>query len=625
MIYKAIPFNTDFVKVLHIVMLKNTQFVVFGAAAETKSLGELTKHPAPMQKRMKLICIFSLLFISLGTQAQLGGLLKKKKKEEKAAVADTVAPVTEPVEKEEKKKKGGLFQKVVGKFAKAAGNAVASGSGLVNTINNLADADVIVSTGTNIYSKDLGLVLTDLVGKEWISNGDFTMLQLASKDAYQMHKYSGVIKVNGTELKHFSMGIHAATEKPGSGNKKISFEQNGVVEGGFEVPVPAKNIKLVSINGQNKNVQVDFTKDVVLELANYSTGPGALVRIDVVGTIIGIRSLYLVAYVKPAAKVTIPAAAFRNIETTNKGVNFNNGYLAVSDQQKVKALNTSGVIPATQMVITGSNDGMWVNVTNSEKNSNGFTLKTGNAVVEKGNAAYAQPLSRARKTAVSTFFTYGTTYLYDVENNRWNQSQTTKTIDFPEIPDSYLDGMLSNLYQQLTATFSDVTGSTVLPATTIPALPAYENTKKFFPGEVNNDGEFLKVYKNLDPTRTLTSVSNTNYGDNALLNEAGADALLKVSLVCQLSWDKKPAITPYLKVELVGESNGGFRSFAGNTKYFTMNIKGEPYELKKKQTVVFDEVFQVNRFNESFKQALQELKKKEAETGDYETIWRIQQ
>ncbi len=571
--------------------------------------------------KKKLLIMALAIFSVQSIQAQLNPL-KKKNKEEKQA-ADSLATNKDGEEKE-KKKSGGFFQKMVGKISKGAGNMVGSASGMVATLDNLEEADVIASMGTNIYSKDLGLIVTDFLGKDWVNNGDFTMLQLSSKDAYKTYKYGGSIKVNGTELRHVSMGIYTATENPGTTSKKISFERNGVVEGSFEIPMPARKIKLVSVNGQSSNAKVDLTKEVTLELSNYSTGPDALVRIDVVGTILGIRSLYMVAYVKPADKLVLPAAAFRNIETTNNGVKFKDCYLAVSDQQLVKALNPSGKIPASQQVVTGSNDGMWIDVGSSSGNSDGFTINSGKAVVTKKNAAYAKPLSFARNVAVSSFYTYGTTYLYDVKNNNWTQSTTTKTIDFPDIPDAYLKNMLDDLYAKMTLAYAEVMGSNVMPVTTIPALPAYANTKKFFPEEVNNDGEFLVVHKELAPLRTLSSVNNSYYGENTLLNEAKADALLKVSLICQLSWDNKPKMTPYLSVELVGASNGGFRSYAGSTKYFSMNITGNPYELKKGKEVQFDNVFQVDEFVSEFRKALAALKAKEQTLPEYEQIWNLQ-
>ena len=83
-------------------------------------------------------------------------------------------------------------------------------------------------------------------------------------------------------------------------------------------------------------------------------------------------------------------------------------------------------------------------------------------------------------------------------------------------------------------------------------------------------------------------------------------------------------MTPYLTVDLVGAPNGDFRSFMGNTHYFTMNIKGDGYELKKKEPVEFNKVFQVDAFVSQFKKALQELKIKEQTMPDYETVWNFQ-
>ena len=184
--------------------------------------------------------------------------------------------------------------------------------------------------------------------------------------------------------------------------------------------------------------------------------------------------------------------------------------------------------------------------------------------------------------------------------------------------------MLEDLHKKMTATLTAVTGSNIMPVTAVPSAPSYLNTIKFMPGEVNNDGEFLKVYKDLKPVKTLSSVSNMYYGESALLKDVKADALLKVSLACALSWDKKPTMTPYLTIELVGISNGDFRSFMGNTKYFTINIAGNGYELKKNKPAEFDKVFQVDEFNEQFKKALQELKAKEEANGDYEKVWGLQ-
>jgi hypothetical protein len=572
--------------------------------------------------RFKLLISFSFLFLSNVSEAQFW---KKEKTE-----------TGKEESKEESKKSGNIFQKAMSKVTKMVGNLAAELGGSVAETPSLENVDVLASVGTNIFPKDLGLATNDFLKGDWIDNGDFTMLMLSSPNGFQFFKYAGIIKLNGKELKHQSFGIHTAVEAPNSGNKKISFEKNGVEEGSFTVPPPIKNIQLLSINGAKSNVSIDLTKDVVLELANYSSGLDALIRVDIVTSVIGMRALTMAAYVKPAPKVVIPAAAFRNIETQNKGTGFKNSYLMVSDQQLVKSVAQSGVFKEPVIAVTGSNAGMWVNVTNSPEISKGIVFSENEKVngtemevsAKKLNAAYAMPLSFAKKIAVASMSIQGTTQLYESKTNNWTKTETTKSIDFPQIPDEWLQEILSGMYSQFTNATAEVTGGQFLPETAIPSAPSYELVQDFFKDEMNTADQFLTVYKKLNPIKPLTSNSMRVFGENALLKETGADALLKVSIALQLSYDGKPAMTPFLTIEMDGVSNGGFRSFVGNTKYFSMTIKGAPYIIKKGKTLDKEElakVVQTSNLAAAYKKALSTLKEKEAAIGDYETVWKLQQ
>jgi hypothetical protein len=575
--------------------------------------------------KLKIAFCAVLFLLYTGSNAQFW---KKEK-------SDTTKSSSKEAPKEEPKKTGGFFQKAMSKFTKLAGDLTGELAGSVAVADNLSEVDVLASVGTNIFPKDLGLATTDFLKGEWVDNGDFTMLMLSSPNGFQFYKYGGTIKLNGKELKHQSFGIHTAVETAGSGNKKISFEKNGVEEGSFTVPPPAKNIKIVAINGQSSNVSIDLTKEVVLDLANYSTGPDALIRVDIVTSVIGMRSLTMAAYVKPAAKVIIPAAAFRNIETENKGTSFKNSYLMVSDQQLVQSIAQSGVFKAPVIAVTGSYAGMWVNVTAAPEINKGFAIsekeKINGSEVEitakKRNAAYAMPLSFAKKIAVATMSIQGTTYLYENNTNKWTQVETTKELKFPQIPESVLEEVLANMYQKFTSATAEIVGGTVLPVTAIPATGSYQQVQQFFKNEMNNSEQFLSVYQGLNPIKPLTSNSMRLNGENALLKETGADALLKVSITLQMSYDGKPAMTPYLTVEMDGASNGSFRSFVGNTKYFSIQVKGAPYILKKNANIGKDEIFQMVQTDtlvSAYQKALNEIKSKEAALGDYETVWNLQ-
>lgn len=572
----------------------------------------------------KIIVTIALVFTINTMQAQIWKKLTGDKK-----TADTT--------KVEKKAGGGLFQKLVAKATKAIGNVAGGMTGMVSTVDNLQNVDVLASIGTNIYSKDLGLIVNDFLGDEWINNGDFTMIMLSSKNSFQLNKYAGTIKVNNKELKHSSFGVHTICENPNSGSKKISFEKNGIVEGSFEVPLPKNNIKLISVNGQKNNPSLDLTKDVTLEFTNFSTQKDALIRVDMICSMIGLRSLYLVAYVKPATKVVIPFQAFRNIETTNKGFTFNNSYMAVSEQFSVKTTNNTGFFKAPLDALTGSNDGMWVNVTNKSEQFHGYTLESEaegiKRKLEKGNAAFAMPLSMAKKIAVATMSIQGTTYSHSTKTDKLQNTITETTIQFPQIPDAWLDETLAEMYKKFTTTVADITAGVILPETAIPSTSSYENVQQFFLEEKNTNENFLKSYKGLNPIKPLSSSSIRLQGENALLIETKSDALLKIKLNIDLGDDNgKITMTPFLSVELDGASNGGFRSAVGNTKYFTINLSGKPIDVKqvfKKNgngltKELYNQILQIDAFNTALKKTLMELKEKEKVNKDYEIIWSLQ-
>lgn len=576
--------------------------------------------------KSKIILILVLFFSINSSQGQFLKKITGKKETD-----------TTKVEKGEKKAGGGFFQKVVAKATKAIGNVAGGTIGAVSTIDNLNDVDVVASIGTNIYSKDLGLVVNDFLGDEWINNGDFSMIMLTSKNDFKFHKYAGTIKVNGKEIKHASYGVHTICENPNSGPKKIVFEKNGVVEGSFEVPLPKNNIKLLSVNGQKANANIDITKDVTLELSNFSTQKDALVRVDIVATMIGIRSLYLVAYVKPAAKIVIPYHAFRNIETSNKGFNFKNAYIAIAEQSLVKTTNNSGFFKEPIDALTGSNDGMWINVTNKGEQFYGYKLESETngvkVITEKGNAAFSMPINLAKKIAVATMSIQGTTYSQGSKTDRLQNTITETTIQFPQIPDAWQDEVLSEMYKKFTATVSEITNGTILPETTIPSIPSYENVQQFFLEEKNNNEAFLKSYKGLNPIIPLSTASIRLQGENALLNESKSDALLKIKMNIELSDEKgKVFMNPTLLVELDGASNGGFRSSVGNTKYFSIKLLGLPINVekvfKKKgeglTRELYSQIVQIDNFNGALKKALTELKEKETQNTDYEIIWNLQ-
>ena len=567
-------------------------------------------------KKYTVIFLLMNFILIMNTNAQSGGDSKKTDepfKEKESKVKDV------------SKKVGGFFQKGLSKISKLAGSISEDVMGITAT-GDLSDVNVTVSVGTNIYPKNLNLLVHSYQKNDWVDNGDFTMLQLESKDGSKYYKYSGTIKANGTPVKHNAGGVHTTTEFPNPNNKKITFEKGTKMEGSLEVPMPTQNVKLISINGQKSDVKVDLTKDVVLEISNYSTEPSSLIRVDIVGNAGNIRSLYVVGYLKPADKITIPAAAFRNIETLNKGLSFKDCYLSISDHLEVPAQNTTGKIPNNLMVLVGSHDGMPIDVINSEEISHGLQFTSGNTKITKGNAAFSMPLSLAKNIAISSFYSFGENYSADAITYKVQQTGTAKTIDFPVLSDNLLNETLSTLHGNIKTTFSNLLNAKFIAPGIVRNSPVHENSVKFMSDNLGGSTTFLKVYEGLSPLKGHNSAFNRNYGENAMLKEFNADAILKVSLRLNLNWHNKSILTPYLHVELKGKCYGDYRSFYGTTTYFTMDIQGVGYELKEDSKFINpEEVFQISYLSKEFKVALEQLLAKEKTMPDYEALWKIQQ
>jgi hypothetical protein len=242
-------------------------------------------------------------------------------------------------------------------------------------------------------------------------------------------------------------------------------------------------------------------------------------------------------------------------------------------------------------------------------------------------------MAMAKKIAVASMSIQGTTYSHGTKTDKLQNTITETTIQFPQIPDAWLDETLAEMYKKFTATVADVTSGVILPETVIPSSPSYENVQHFFLEERNTNENFLKSYKGLNPIKPLSTSSFRLQGENALLSETKSDALLKIKLNIDLGENNgKVTMNPYLSVDLDGASNGGFRSAVGNTKYFTINLSGEPIDVKqvfKKKgegltKELYQQIVQMDAFNAALKNTLMELKEKEKLNTDYEIVWNLQ-
>jgi len=582
-----------------------------------------------MNKKTILLPILALA-MALNAPAQIW---KKKAKEEPAA--DTTAPKKEEEKKEKKEKSGGgFFQKVVGKLAKGAAKV---GGGVTGATKSTADLSVVephIFLMNNLLPKEIGTIDMDFFNG-WKSGGDFVGVMFMPKDRLFMYKMDGSIKMDGKDADYQSTGVYTKIFDPSSNARTLELETKTGQKARFTLKPNSNQIKLVSINNKTTNCDIDISKDFSIQVANYSSRPNALIKVRIVAQTIGIRTTYDVGNFNAAPSITIPGYILKHINSTNKGMNFKNCYLIVDDAALLELKDEAGGYSEPIKYIAMTSSALPVKLSADPKIFEGLeaeaTEKFAAGKVDysfaKPNAYNGRPLEQVKKIAVTTFAISGTTYFYDKKENKFLDQTTTKEAEFPQIPDAKLTAILEKMYPQLTKIIEEELGASFLPAETVTATKDYQSIARYSNSDANTKEHFSKAYKGLRQLPAVLPLAVTFSGENALFKATGANALLKVNLNLQISFDKKAILQPILEVELLGEKNGGDLGMS-LTKYFTAEITGEGFPIKNKKeitdAVLDNEVVRMDDLLAMFRKGLQDLKAKEKANGEYAPIWNLQ-
>ncbi|MFT3679238.1 MAG: hypothetical protein QM791_03130 [Ferruginibacter sp.] len=573
---------------------------------------------------MKKIFLLSIFFGSITTaDAQFW---KKNK--------DEAAPDSSGTKKEEKKSGGGgLFQKVVGKLAKGAAKL---GGTMTGATKSTADLDAVapyVFFSGNLLSKDIGTMEMDFING-WKDGGDLVGVMFMPTNRAFFYKIDGSVKIDGKDADYQSTGVYTKVFDGANASRTMEVETSSGQKAKFTLIPPKNKVKLVSINNKKENCEIDMNKDFSIQVENFSTQPGSLLKLRIVMQTIGIRSTYEVGNFKPAASITIPGYILKHINSGNKGMNFKNSYLIVDDAQMQEAKDEGGKYSTPLRYYTGTSAALPVKVVNESPILSGLTaageekLALGKMKYEftKPNAYSSKPFEQVKNVAVTSFAISGTTYYYDHSENKFLNTETTKSIDFPQIPDEKLDAILAGLYQQITTVLQEQFGATILAPEKVTSTKEYKALDRFSYDNSNTSEHFTRSYKGLQPLATIIPLATAMSGESALFAATGANALLKVKLDLQISFDNKPILKPIMTVELAGDKNGGEFGLM-LTKFFTAKIEGEGYRIKSGVQVtdaVLNEIVRQDDLVAQFKKGLQEIIAKEKQNGEYVPIWNLQ-
>ncbi|MDZ4714068.1 MAG: hypothetical protein SH819_01245 [Cytophagales bacterium] len=558
----------------------------------------------------------------------------------------------------------GLLGKMAAKMAKKVGG--------VNTVSVAALDDVVptISIEGNLYPAELGTISQSFY-EGWKTGGDIVGMSFFSKGTTSFVKIDGTVTINGQPVEYAAAGSYGLITSPSDAPRKVEITTSTGQKSSFTLMPSSQQVKILSVNGQKDKISLDLTKDVVLELEGKGISESTLMRVNIAINQVGIKSFYGVCYVKYGSRVTIPAAAFRNINIKPAGeamYNYKKSFLGVAIETAQEATAVSGAFPKISYT-SAYTDGKFINVSEEPNLNKGLVAKGKNDFKEgevnydlgKPNAFSSRPSAMIKKIGLLSFVVAGKTIggesvIEQEENIPKGEAKITRTttITFPAQTNETWDAMLAKIYPQLMTIVKSELGAEVLPAEAVLKTGTYQSIKSFSKAELNNEGEVLRGYAQ---TKLLQGIPagqglGVNGPNEKMLNESGADALMNITLGLEVQQDKDFGIlVPTLTFEIIGKSNGR----ETETKYYTGTVTGKGIhstdiglkiefysyiapmsDMKGRNDskvyhnvgkITPEELDRLVRWSDlltTFGKALKEIKEKEKANGDYEVVWDLQ-
>lgn len=580
----------------------------------------------------KSLTLAALLIVAASTPsaAQFGrlkGMVGKGDKPDSAkVVADSIAKAAADSGKGEQKQGGGRFgglmNKVMSKTVLAVANV--AGNMMTKSTADLATVTPLVTRGSNLYPSSVGTLETQFL-KNWGSGGgDLVTIMFTNTAGSWASKIDGTVTIDGKPADYSTMGVYSAMIPASTGPRAVEVTTTSGQKASFSIPAPKGSIRIASVNGQANPGSLDLTKDVTVEFADFDAADTTSLHVKIVASTLALKGFYDVGIFRPAAKLVIPAAAFRNLNMApgNTSVaNFGDNYLLVS-RDRIENLQQMSGQYANEKVVSSVMDGRFFKTSNDPKLNKGITAKGDvgslNYDVYKAHAFASRPLSQVKSVALTSLAIRGKTQFAKTSDSRLTGMRREQSASF-RISDAGLDRSLEELHQALVAIVNEEIAP-VLPIARVTGSPTYKSLSPFASDDENTEIGFSRSYRDLTLLSAFMPIA-TGYGpnrvDSKLLAETGASALMRVTLDLVLGEDA--LVTPTLAFDLTGEPHGA----GSSTKYFAGMITGKGAKLRNSEMTV-SEVTRTPELAAAFRAALRDIKAKETANTDYKELWTIQ-
>lgn len=427
---------------------------------------------------------------------------------------------------------------------------------------------------------------------------------------------------------------------------------------------PTEPIEIVSVNGETALPVLDLAEDIEVEYYNPPGSEGTTVKVSLLTKVMGVRAFNHFADFKVKetgnVKVTIPKEALANPEIVgqmNVG-NFDKGenYLimereVLTERDAFDEFQQPGAIPTIDLT-SRSYASFPVIVKGKQEDGLIVSLKVRGQTPDKSlrydfykpNANSGIPFSKASKFGLASFTMEAKTYSKETESSssswsvggtRYTETTTTTTIlDFPELPESYWENTMDQIYQEVVSFFKSEYNVDFTP---VEDMTSAANYQTLFPTkEKVNDKVVRRSYKNTSRTQPqglseiFGSISSNQTADNPrvnLMKEAGeVDGMLSMHLSLVIAENKAGNIVllPSLTMSIAGRDETRDDKEGTYLNGLAQRNTGEPYneELLKANPAELLRVCSVDQLLNAVKQGVATLRAKEVEMG-YDRIWSI--
>ena len=536
----------------------------------------------------------------------------------------------------------GMFSKIIAKTAKMVSSFTTSST---STLEGLTPT---VGIGSNLHPAKLGS-MDQTFFSNWKDGGDAVSIGF-NTGGTSFLKIDGTVTIDGKPAEYMLAGTYGLVLDPSTAPRKVEVITKTGQRTSFMIAPYIKPIKVISINGQKDNVALDLSKDVVIEMETAPGFENALLTVKIAITQISLKSQFEVCYIRNGiSKITIPAAAFRNINIKPDAeflYNYKGSYLSVIVEGTDKATAVEGVFPEVKYTKMYE-DGKMCTITTEPKLNTGLIANETDKKVDmkydfyKPNAFRSHPTEHLKKLGVKSFAIRGTTYhessststssntlnMGGISNTTTTTTTTTIKLEFPQQPDAVWDALLERLYPDLIAVVESELGTTVLPLEKITNTETYKKYETFASDDKNTKVEFSRAFRNTKVMSAFMPLGD-GYGVNGnnekIMNESGADGLLSMTIDLEISSSKdgKVLMIPKFAFNIEGKTNGK----TVNTKYITGTIQSIT-GVSFKTNITGEELDKIIRKSDllaTFRKGLKEIRDKENANGDYPIVWNLQ-